>query len=193
MNVRGDKMIITISGIPGSGKTTVGRILAKRLGYKFYSMGDLRGKTAMDRGLTIDQLNELGEKEDWTDKEVDEYQQKLGREEDNFIVDGWISWHFIPHSFKVLLEVGRDEAARRVFRHQRPDEERKATVAGLKEMLDNRVRESNARYRKYYKISDFLDRGHYDLVVDTDRISAVHVAGKILEAVKRRKGAGKPL
>ena len=53
-------MIITISGIPGSGKTTVGRMLAEKLGYKFYSIGDLRGKMAMERGMTIDQLNELG-------------------------------------------------------------------------------------------------------------------------------------
>ena len=37
-------MIITISGLPGSGKSTIGKMLAKKLGYKFYSMGDLRGK-----------------------------------------------------------------------------------------------------------------------------------------------------
>ncbi|MCX6741353.1 MAG: AAA family ATPase, partial [Candidatus Parcubacteria bacterium] len=46
-------MIITLSGKPGSGKTTVAKILAEKLGYKFYSTGDLRGQMAMKRGLTI--------------------------------------------------------------------------------------------------------------------------------------------
>jgi len=178
-------MIITISGIPGSGKTTVGRMLAERLGYRFYSMGDLRGKMAMERGMTIDQLNELGRKEAWTDRDVDEYQQGLGRKEDNFIVDGWMSWHFIPHSFKVLLTVDTGQAAERVFRHQRPDEEKKATVPALKGMLDRRVEQSSARYKKYYGIEDFLDSRHYDLVLDTNTITAEQVAARILEAVRK--------
>jgi len=37
-------MIITIAGEGGSGKSTVARILAKKLDYKHYSTGDLRGR-----------------------------------------------------------------------------------------------------------------------------------------------------
>jgi len=33
---------ITISGLPGSGKTTVGKNLAKIFGSKFISVGDIR-------------------------------------------------------------------------------------------------------------------------------------------------------
>ena len=44
-------MIITISGWPGSGKTSVGKLLSKKLGYQFYSMGDLRGKVALEKNL----------------------------------------------------------------------------------------------------------------------------------------------
>ena len=64
-------MIITISGKPGSGKSTVAKIIAAKLGLNKYSIGDLRGKMALDRGITIDELNEVGEKEDFTDKEAD--------------------------------------------------------------------------------------------------------------------------
>ncbi len=179
-------MIITIFGMPGSGKTTVGKMLAKKLGYRFYSMGDMRGRMAMERGLTIDQLNRLGESEDWTDKDVDKYQEELGKKEDNFIVDGWLSWHFIPHSLKVFLEVDHRTAAERVFRDQRPDEKKQDTVEGMKRMLEERLEESNARYRKYYGIIDITDRSHYDLVIDTNDISAKQVAARILEAVGKR-------
>ena len=69
-------MIISISGVPGSGKTSVAKIIADKLGMNFYSMGNMRGKMALDRGMTIDELNALGEKEAFTDAEVDEYQKK---------------------------------------------------------------------------------------------------------------------
>ncbi len=91
-------MIITISGLPGSGKSTVGKILAKKLGYEFMSLGDLRGKIAIDRGITIDELNHLGEKEGWTDKEVDDYQREYGKTHDNLVVEGRLSFYFIPRS-----------------------------------------------------------------------------------------------
>ncbi len=176
-------MIITISGLPGSGKTSVARELAGRLGYRFYSIGDLRGKMAMDRGLTIDQLNMLGEREDWTDRDADRYQEKLGREEDNFVIDSWIGFHFIPRSAKVFLEVREDEAAERIFRDQRPDEERKKSPEAVKGMLRERLRQTCGRYRKYYNL-DFLDRGHYDLVIDTTRLTVKQVAEKILGFLK---------
>jgi cytidylate kinase len=161
-------------------------MLARGLGYKFYSMGDMRGKMAMERGLTIDQLNKLGEKEAWTDKDVDEYQKELGRKEDNFVIDSWLGWHFIPHSLKVLLQVKPDIAAERIFKHQRPDEDKKATVAALEDMLDKRVIETRGRYKKYYGIGDPFNPRHYDLVIDTNDIPAEKVAEKILEAAQKK-------
>ena len=113
-------MIITISGMPGSGKSTIAKILAQKLGYKHYSIGDLRGKMALDRHLTIDELNELGKREGWTDREPDEYQKKLGHEEDNFVIDSRLGFYFIPHSFKLFLTVDPEVAAERIFPNQRP-------------------------------------------------------------------------
>ncbi len=112
-------MIITISGQAGSGKSTVARMLAKKLGFKHYSMGDLRRKMALKKGITLAELNKLGEKEDFTDKDVDEHQKRLGEKEDNFVIDGRTSFHFIPHSVKVYLKAGIKERAKRVFQDER--------------------------------------------------------------------------
>lgn len=179
-------MIITISGTAGSGKSTVAKLVAQKLGLKFYSMGDLRGKMAMKRGLTIDELNEIGKTEDWTDREADEYQEKLGKTEDNFIVDGWVSFHFIPHSIKIFLDADLKEAAKRIFKDQRPDEPKKETVEEVKEMIEKRIEESRERYKKYYCI-DFLDKKHYDFIVDTTEISAEQVADKVVGFVKEKE------
>jgi len=168
-------MIVTISGVPGSGKTTVAKILASRLNMKFYSMGGLRGKMAIERGLTIAELNTLGETDPITDTTVDEYQKELGGKEDGFIVEGRLSWHFIPHSFKVLLLCEPTEAARRIFASQpsdiqeRHDEPIYQNVADAHQKLDARIASDHLRYQKYYGIKNYLDSAHYDLVLDTTK------------------------
>jgi len=177
-------MIITLSGMPGSGKSTIGDMLARKLGCKRYSMGDLRGKMAMDRGMTIDELNALGETEDWTDKQVDEYQEKLGKEEDNFVIDGRLSFYFIPHSFKVFLDVDPLEGAKRVFAHQRPDEARANSVEELQERMRQRADHDDRRYRKYYGIS-FRDRSKFDLVIDTTQLTPGEIVDRILQALPK--------
>ncbi|RLE38359.1 cytidylate kinase [Candidatus Woesearchaeota archaeon] len=177
-------MIITIAGKPGSGKSTVGRMIAKKLGYKFYSTGDLRGKIAMDLGMTIDELNEIGVKEDWTDKLIDAKTEKIGKEKDNFVIDSWMAWHFIPKSVKIYLDVDPRIGAERIFREQRPDEEKKETVEEVMETIQKRLKDSAARYKKYYGV-DILDLTNFDLVIDTSAITAEEVTEKILRFIKK--------
>lgn len=163
-------MIITITGMPGAGKSTIATMLSEKLKMPWYSVGDLRGKMADARGLNIDELNTLGEKQDFTDKEVDEYQTKLGREQDEFIIDGRLSWHFIPNSFKIFLDVNIDEAAGRIFEASkkglRPDEKPYASTDEVKEAITHRLASDQKRYKQYYEV-DYLDRKNYDLIIDT--------------------------
>lgn len=179
-------MIIAISGFPGSGKSSAGRLLAKKLGYKFYSIGDLRGKMAMERGLTIDQLNEIGKKERWTDMDPDRYQEQLGKKEDNFVIDSWLGFHFIPHSVKIFLKVDPRVGAERIFRDQRPDEPRQETAPGVRRMIEKRMEDSRVRYRKYYDIDPY-DMKNYDLVIDTTKIPKGQVIEKIMEFLRKKR------
>lgn len=178
-------MIITISGMPGSGKSTVAKLLATQLGYKHYSMGDLRGKMAMERSLTIDGLNELGKREDWTDREPDEYQAKLGKTEDNFVIDSWLGFHFIPHSFKIFIDVDPRTGAERVFKNQRPDEPPMKTVKATQTMLTRRAAETDARFKTYYHVS-YQDHSHYDLMLDSTHETPEQLVAKILAALPKK-------
>ena len=177
-------MIISISGLPGSGKTTVGKLLAKKLGFKFYSIGDLRGRMAMERGLTIDQLNEIGMKEEWTDKEADEYQKKLGEKEDKFVIESRLGFHFIPESVKIFLEVDLKTAAERIFNDPRPDEKKRKSVEKTMEGIKERIENDKTRYKKYYGIEDFMNRSHYDIVIDTTNLEIEQALEKILKMLK---------
>jgi predicted cytidylate kinase len=179
-------MKITIGGKPGSGKTTMAKLIAKKLGYKHYSMGDLRGKLAQKHNMTIDQLNKIGLKEFWTDKEIDEELTKLGKKEDNIIIDTWTGFNFIPDSIKIFLDVDYKEGAKRIFKNQRPDEPKKKTIEEVENMIKQRVKDTRARYQKWYKI-DFLDKSNYDIIIDTTKLTKEEVLNRILEFVKTFK------
>ncbi len=165
-------MIITISGVPGSGKTSVAKIIAKRLGMNFYSMGGLRGKMALERGITIDELNKIGETDKTTDASVDDYQRELGIKEDNFVIEGRLSWHFIPHSVKIFLSCDPKEAARRIFSARqkssegRGDEPLYASAEDAEKEIKKRTASDVLRYEKYYGV-DYRDPSHYDMAIDT--------------------------
>lgn len=164
-------MIITIGGMPGSGKTSVARLLSERLHRPCYSMGGLRAKMAMERGLSIDELNAVGENDPQTDAAVDEYQKHLGETEDDFIMEGRLSWHFIPRSFKIFLECDTAEAARRIFAarkatREREDEPVYNSWQETQAAIEARIASDRRRYQTHYGL-DHLDRSHYDLVIDT--------------------------
>ncbi|MFZ2804635.1 MAG: cytidylate kinase family protein [Patescibacteria group bacterium] len=185
-------MIISISGVPGSGKTSVGKILAQKLGYNFYSVGGLRGKMAEERGLSIDELNTLGEQDATTDTSVDDYQRELGTKEDNFVIEGRLSWHFIPNSFKIFLDCDAKEAARRIFEGQRAsagkergDEQVYATVEEAQKIIEERVASDVRRYKKYYQL-DYRSPEHFDLVFDTTQMQGPEeTADKLLAALPK--------
>lgn len=183
-------MTITITGVPGAGKSTVATMLSQRLKIPWYSMGDLRGKMATERGITIDELNAIGERKAFTDTDVDEYQAKLGREQDNFIMEGRLSWHFIPRSLKVFLDVDADEAAHRIFdaskKGLRPDEKPYASAQEVKERVAARLASDSRRYQKYYNV-DYLDRSNYDAVIDTTNKTPDEILSLILTALDEKQ------
>lgn len=181
-------MIITISGLPGSGKSTVGKMLAKKLGYEYFSVGDLRGQMALAHGLTLDELNKLGETEDWTDREADAIQAEMGRTKDNIIFEGRMSWHAIPHSFKIFLTVDLAEAAKRVLHsfNNRPDEKKPASLDETKQSLSKRLASDKNRYLKYYEV-DYTDPKNFDFVIDTTSIGQKQVFQLILDKIKSKE------
>ncbi|MFC1648401.1 (d)CMP kinase [Nanoarchaeota archaeon] len=174
-------MKITITGTPGSGKSTLGKDLAKHLNYKFFSGGDMRRRMAQDHQMTLAEFNELGEKEDWTDKELDAYIAKYGRENDDFVVEARLGWHFIPDSVKVFLDADEKERARRMLPRNLPEE----NFQNLKDVISGnkkRVKSDVKRYKKYYKLDPY-DKKHYDIVIDSTGKKPSEVLNEIIEAL----------
>lgn len=181
-------MIITITGTPGSGKTTIGKALAKRLGYEFFSTGMFRRKAAEKRGMTLEEYNILGKADPSTDLEADEYQEKLGREKDNIIIEGKTAFHFVPHSIKLFITASEDMCASRIFNDKQwRNQERPANVEEQKKLNVERVEIDNYRYKKYYGI-DYSDLSQYDFILDTTNESNIEKnVDRIIAFLKSRK------
>ncbi|MEK6823131.1 MAG: (d)CMP kinase [Nanoarchaeota archaeon] len=188
-------MIITISGDPGSGKSTAAKEIAKHLRLNHYSGGDMRGLLAKDHGMTIDELNKLGENDPSTDRDIDERIAKLGKEEDGFVIDSRLAWHFIPQSIKIYLTTDVRVAAQRIFKDiqlkdkapvDRSDEPEYKDVDDVVKHIKARVASDKKRYKKYYDI-DHTDMSHYDLVLDTTALTLPQTVERILAFVQKFK------
>ena len=175
-------MIITISGVPGSGKSTVAGIVAKKLKMKHYSVGGIMRELAAKRGMTILELSRLAEKDGSIDEELDARQKALGKK-DNIVVDSRLGFHFIPGSFKVFLYVSPDEAGRRIFAARRNGEQENVTLAGTTLNIRHRKASEQLRYRKLYGV-DPHKKAYYDVCIDTTRMCPEEVADRIIKAAK---------
>jgi cytidylate kinase len=162
-------MIITITGTPGSGKTSVAKELAKRLGFNFFSAGDILESMAKEKGVTIDELISAG---DDADHEVDGFLKKLGKTKDNIIVEGKAACIMIPHSFKLLVTVSDDEGARRIYEDKktsghRSDEPAYSSPEEAKKIMRIRVDRYVEKFKRLYGVENYFDPSNYDFVLDT--------------------------
>ncbi|MFZ2192859.1 MAG: cytidylate kinase family protein [Candidatus Moraniibacteriota bacterium] len=168
-------MIITITGEPGSGKSTIGKKLAQKLNYKHYYIGQIRRDAAKKKGMTLAEYNKYGETHPETDIEVDDYQKNLGEKENNFVIEGRTSWFLIPHSLKIYISVNPLEGAKRVFKELQSDNNRNEDHAllSVEDVLKSHTeREASdaLRYQKYYG-KNCSDKSNFDLMVDTTNLN----------------------
>jgi len=158
-------MKVTISGLPGAGKTSMAKELADRLKLKFFEMGRVAQRIALRRKLTIRELMEKAKLDPSVDKEIDAEQRLLGKSEDNFVIDGRISFVFIPDAFHIFLEVDERVGAERIFSKEREADEPKYLSVGWVHP-DNRFD---------------IELTSFERSVESTRIALVQVMNKTLE------------
>ncbi|MCK9379377.1 MAG: cytidylate kinase family protein [Candidatus Moranbacteria bacterium] len=175
-------MIITITGEPGSGKSTIGKKLAEKLNYERFYIGQIRRDAAKKMGMTLAEYNKYGETHPETDTEVDDYQKNLGEKRNNFIIEGRTSWFLIPHSIKLYITVDPLVGAQRVHKelqneNSRNEDNNLSTVEDLVRSHEKRMESDKLRYEKYYH-KDCYDKNNFDFVIDTSNLTPDEVFQK---------------
>lgn len=164
--------IITIAGDNVSGKSSVGKEVARMLEYKHYSAGDFARSLGTEKKMTIDQIAVEAEKDASIpyDELIDQWVRDKAKEE-KFVMDSRLGFHWLPKSFKVFLEIGIDVAANRAMKDlkenlNRSNSEHYRTLKEAREYLQRRSLADRTRYREKYGIA-YGDFEPYDLVINT--------------------------
>ena len=178
-------MIIAISGRPGSGKSTVAKALAARLGLRHVSAGDFMREMAAERGISVLELSRIAENDDSIDREIDARSAVLGDSGESFVIDSRLAWHFIVDSIKVFLDVDIDVAADRIYGDNRGSEAENIDIEATRRSTQERAASESLRYQSYYGI-DYLDPANYDLVLDTSDLSVEAAVDEIQRHVNDR-------
>ena len=164
-------MKLTLAGPPGSGKSTVRRMLADKYGLKIRSTGDFMRQMALEQGFQdITQfLTEFVTSHPEVDRKIDEAQRKFGEENDNFVLDAHLGFHCVPDACKILLTVGEKVAAKRIFSADRATESAKNIEESI---LTNRQRYLTMRqnFQRLYGV-DIADPANFDLIIDTSQLT----------------------
>lgn len=183
MILPGKKIKISISGDLGSGKSTVCRYLNAKFGLKVYSIGLIQRTLAEKYNMDICTFNRYMESHSEIDEEIDTELARIGRRDEDMVLDSRMAWHFVPDSFKVYLTVQLDAAADRIMQDRRGTVESYANPDEAKKRLTERKKSENLRYITKYGV-DCTDMKNYDLVIDTTDISPEEVAREIMSNLK---------
>ncbi|MBQ1027060.1 AAA family ATPase [Micromonospora sp. C95] len=176
---------IVFNGDLGSGKSTVSVEIAKRLGLRRVSVGDLYRQMAQERQMTALQLNLHAELDQAVDGYVDQLQRDIAASGESLVMDSRLAWHFFTDALKVHMITEPGEAARRVLLRPSGPAESYTSLDEAKARLRERSESERGRFLVRYGVDKARLR-NYDLICDTTRASADEVIDRVVDAYEGR-------
>ncbi|MEM1586100.1 MAG: cytidylate kinase family protein [Candidatus Bathyarchaeia archaeon] len=166
------KIIICISGLAGSGKSTAAKRIARHYGLKLYSGGDALKAVASEMGYSVSErgwweseggmrfIEERLKTLD-IDRRVDEKMMEWARE-GNVVLDSWTMPWLLKEGFKIWLNASEEVRAARIAKRDGISFEE-----ALKRMRDRETRTKEIYRRLYgFKLGEDFEPFHVILDVN---------------------------
>ena len=176
-------MIICVSGLHGTGKSTIARHLAKALDLKHYSTGDIFRTLADERNMDLEEFSAYAEDNKEIDLELDAKIQALAESGDNYIFDAQLCAYLLGElaDYCILLKCAQDVRIERMMARDNKDKEKMVAETMAREQSERQ------RFIDLYKI-DILDGnlilGTYDLILDVTHIGIDQVTAIAETAIR---------
>lgn len=171
---------ISITGDLGSGKSVVGNLIQKKLGFKVISTGVIQREIAARYQMTTLELNQYSETHPEIDDEIDSVFKELNYESEGLIVDSRLAWFFLFSSFKVYMQTNFRTSAQRIMKDSNRKSESYHNLDEAVEFIKARKNSENSRFLQKYDANCNNFR-NFDLLVDTSDASPEAVADLIIE------------
>lgn len=172
-------MRVTISGLPGSGTSTVAKIVASKLDYSLISAGEIFRELARKRGYTLEQFGKIAEQDSEIDLYIDRLQRERAQKADNAVIEGRLSGWMVKEAFKIFLFADRESRVSRIAKR-----ENKSLYIAREETL-NREKDEERRYSKFYGI-DLKDWSIYHIILNSGYFNPETIADIIFKAVSTK-------
>ncbi|WP_144796577.1 (d)CMP kinase [Halorubrum depositum] len=157
-------MLITVSGPPGSGKSTNAAGLADRLGMEHVSGGDIFREMAAERDMTPVEFNEFAEEDPQFDRKLDRRLREIATTRDELVLESRLAgWLAAEHAdFRFWFDAPLSVRAERIAdREEKPVDRARAET-------ERREESERKRYRELYGV-DIDDLSIYDAAYNTAR------------------------
>lgn len=169
---------VTISGLHGTGKSSVADRIAQHFGLRRVSAGMIFRAIAKERGYTLEEFSKIAQENDEIDRELDE-RLRIEASRGNVVIDGQLSaWMAGNHAdFKILLVAPIEVRVKRIASRddvQYEDALRETTVREASE---------RERYKRFYGI-DISDLTIYDLILNTELFDLEGVVRIVITAIE---------
>jgi len=174
-----DKRVICISGLAGTGKSTLAKKLAEKYNLRYYSGGDALKELAKQEGYDISVQGwwespvgllflQRRVEDPKFDKAVDDKLLEYA-EQGNVLLDSWTMPWLLKGGFKIWLEASFEKRAERVADRD------KLTYAEAVKMLREKEGNTKAIYKALYGFVLGEDLSPFDFVLDTETLTAGEV------------------
>ncbi|MGN1013485.1 MAG: MATE family efflux transporter [Clostridia bacterium] len=192
-NVLNTKVIITISREYGSGGRYIGRMVADKLGIKFYDK-DLIKIVSKEAGMTEEFIEENEQKREWGSSLNSEYnsddklfiaETKVIKEIANnhsCVIIGRCADYILkdnPNVIKIFIYSSQKDKINRAVKYYNMDEK-----TAKKEI--EKVNKERAKHYKYYTNKEWADINNYDFAFNSDYLGVENTAELIKDIVMKK-------
>jgi len=174
-----NKLVVCISGMAGTGKSTLAKKLAEKYDLRYYSGGDALRELAAVEGYDSSRRGwwespeglrflEKREQNHEFDKAVDDKLLEYAQQ-GCVLLDSWTMPWLLKTGFKIWLIASEEKRAERIA------ERDKLPIKEAMQVLKEKEAKTRAIYKKLYGFTLGEDLEPFDLILDTDNLNAGEV------------------
>jgi len=173
------KIVVCISGMAGTGKSTLAKKLAEKYNLRYFSGGDALKELAKEEGYDSSSRGwwespeglsflETRQKNLEFDKAVDDKLLEYARQ-GNVLLDSWTMAWLLKTGFKIWLAASVEKRTERISKRD------KIPIKDASRVLKEKEARTKTIYKKLYGFTIGEDFEPFDLVLDTNNLTAGEV------------------